>query len=125
MKVHTSMNTSLIGQEMALQAMHAPKSYVRRQVKIWQQRRDLIYGGLIQLGFKLWKPEGAFYVLPRIKNSGRVVNELYYKHKVIVYDGLWFGAPGHIRLSYALDKNKIAEGLRRIKKYLKGKENWL
>ena len=125
MKVHTSMNTNILGQEMALKAIHAPESYVRRQVKIWRARRDLIYGDLIRLGFKLWRPEGAFYVLPKIRNSGRAVNEFYYKYKVIVYDGEWFGAPGHIRLSYALDEKKIEEGLKRIAKFLKGKERWL
>jgi aspartate/methionine/tyrosine aminotransferase len=77
------------------------------------------------MGFDLWKPEGAFYVLPKIKNSGRVVTELFYKHKVIVYDGAWFGAPGRIRLSYALELPKIKEGLSRIKRYIKGKESWL
>jgi len=44
---------------------------------------------------------------------------------VIVYDGAWFGGPDHIRLSYALDADKIKEGLARIKEYLKGKEKWL
>ena len=125
MKVHTSMNTNILGQEMALAAMRAPRAYVEGQVKIWRARRDLIYGGLIQLGFKLWRPEGAFYVLPKIKNSNRAVNELYYKHKVIIYDGAWFGAPGRIRLSYALDEKKMEEGLKRLAKFLKGKESWL
>src|SRR3989344_1338564 len=125
MKVHTSMNTNSMGQAMALSAMQAPRSYVKNQVAIWEKRRDLIYGGLIKLGFDLWKPEGAFYVLPKIKNAERALGELYYKYKVIVYDGAWFGAPGRIRLSYALDKKKIEEGLNRIKKFLKGKESWL
>jgi len=125
LKVHTSMNTNILGQEMALRAMKVPKSFVTGQTAIWKERRDYIYGGLSAMGFNLWKPEGAFYVLPKIKNSGRVVNDLYYKHKVIVYDGAWFGAPGRIRLSYALELPKIKEGLSRISKYLKGKENWL
>ncbi|MDP3948654.1 MAG: aminotransferase class I/II-fold pyridoxal phosphate-dependent enzyme [bacterium] len=125
LKVHTSMNTNVLGQEMALRAIKVPKSFVTGQTTIWKERRDYIYGGLSAMGFNLWKPEGAFYVLPKIKNSSRVVNDLYYKHKVIVYDGAWFGAPGRIRLSYALELPKIKEGLSRISKYLKGKESWL
>lgn len=129
LKVHTSMNTNILGQEMALRAMKVPRSFVTGQTKIWKKRRDYIYGGLSAMGFDLWKPEGAFYVLPKINpptgGSGRVVNDLYYKHKVIVYDGAWFGAPGRIRLSYALELPKIKEGLSRISKYLKGKEGWL
>ncbi len=125
MKVHTSMNTNILGQEMAYEATKVPRGYIESQTKIWKERRDLLYGGLCDLGFQLWKPEGASYVFPKIKNSNRVVNDLFYDHKVIVYDGAWFGGPGHIRLSYALDTGKIKEGLARIKEYLKGKEKWL
>lgn len=124
-KTNTSMNTNILGQEMALRAMRVPESFTTRQTAIWKARRDFIYDELKVMGFDLWKPEGAFYVLPKIKNSQRVVNELFFKHKVIVYDGAWFGAPGRIRLSYALELAQIKEGLARIRQYLKGKESWL
>ncbi|OGD31288.1 hypothetical protein A3C91_04420 [Candidatus Azambacteria bacterium RIFCSPHIGHO2_02_FULL_52_12] len=125
MKVHTSMNTNILGQEMAYEATKVPRSFIDSQVAVWKERRDILYQGLLDLGFDLWKPEGAFYVFPKIKNSNRVVNELYYDHKVITYDGAWFGDPDRIRLSYALDVEKIQEGLLRIKEYLQGKENLL
>lgn len=124
-KVHTSMNTNILGQEMALRAMSVPRSFVAKQTAIWKERRDFIYKGLCEMGFSLWKPEGAFYVLPKIRNSARVVSDLFYEHNVVVYDGSWFGAPGRIRLSYALDVSQIKEGLGRIRVYLKGKEDWL
>jgi len=118
MKTHTSMNTNLIGQDMAFAATKVPRSYVDEQVKIWRERRDLIYNGLKDLGLDLWKPEGAFYVFPKVKDANKAVNDLYYKHKVIAYDGAWFGDPDRIRLSYALDKEKIKKGLERIGEYL-------
>jgi len=118
MKTHTSMNTNILGQEMAFEAIKVPKSYIKQQVIIWKQRRDTIYTGLCNLGLDLWKPEGAFYVFPKFKDSNKVVNELYYKHHLITYDGAWFGSPGRIRLSYALDVDKIEEGIERIGKYM-------
>jgi len=118
LKTHTSMNTSIIGQEMAFEATLAPVSYQEEQLKVWTQRRDLIYKGLQDLGLDLWKPEGAFYVLPKIDNPKKAVWDLFKKHKVITYLGEWFGAPNRIRLSYALDEKKIEEGLKRIGKYL-------
>jgi len=78
----------------------------------------LICSLLEELGLEFWKPEGAFYVLPKVKNPEKMLRDLYEKHKVITYLGEWFGAPGTIRLSYALDKEKIIEGIGRIKKYL-------
>ena len=118
LKTHSSMNTSIIAQEMAFEATKAPKEYQKEQLKIWRQRRDLIYKGLEELGLQLSKPEGAFYVLPRFQNPKKAVWELFKKHEVITYLGDWFGAPGHIRLSYALKQEKIEEGLKRIGKYL-------
>lgn len=119
MKTHTSMNTNLVGQDMALSTMKAPKEYIEKQREIWRERRDFIYQGLLDLGFDLWRPEGAFYVLPKCKNPRKLLTTLYEDHKVITYLGEWFGAPDRIRLSYALDIKQIEEGLGRIRQALK------
>ncbi|MFW6026935.1 MAG: pyridoxal phosphate-dependent aminotransferase [Candidatus Woesearchaeota archaeon] len=118
-KTHTSMNTNLVGQDMAIQAMKAPQSYIDNQLKIWTKRRNLIFEGLNDLGLDLWKPEGAFYVLPRVTNPKKFVLKLYNKYDVITYLGEWFGAPDRVRLSYALSKEKINEGLNKIDMCLK------
>ncbi len=119
MKTHTSMNTNLVGQDLALAAMKAPKEYAAKQLEVWRERRDFIYKGLTDLGFDLWKPEGAFYVLPKCNNAREFLTVLYQNYKVITYLGEWFGAPDRIRLSYALDVKLIAEGLSRIKDAMK------
>lgn len=117
-KTHSSMNTNILAQEMAYRAFNAPKGYIESRVRIWKERRDAIYSGLQDIGLDLWKPEGAFYVLPKIKDAKDAVWNLYKRHKVITYLGDWFGAEGRIRLSYALDIDKIEEGLKRIERYL-------
>lgn len=119
MKTHTSMNTNLVGQDMALSAMKAPREYIRHQQEIWKGRRDFIYKGFCDLGFELWRPEGAFYILPKCRNAREFLTVLYQDYKVITYLGEWFGAPDHIRLSYALDIKLIEEGLGRIKEAMK------
>ena len=113
-KTHTSMNTSLIGQDMAIQAMKAPRSYIENQLEIWRSRRELIYGGLVDVGLDLWKPEGAFYVFPRVEKPKQFVWKLFKEYDVIAYLGEWFGSPRRVRLSYALKKEQIEEGLNRI-----------
>ena len=118
-KTHTSMNTNILGQEMALAATGVPASFIEEQLAVWRQRRDLIYDGLVALGLELWKPEGAFYVLPRVAEPRDFVWDLYERHKVITYLGDWFGSPDRVRLSYALDVDKIEEGLERIGSYLR------
>lgn len=121
MKTHTSMNTNILGQEMAYEATKTPRKFIDQQIKIWKGRRDLIYKGLSDMGLDLWKPEGAFYVLPRIKNPRVFVWDMFKRYKVITYLGEWFGANDRVRFSYALDIDKIKEGLSRVKKYLKSK----
>lgn len=113
-KAHTSMNTNLIGQDMALSAMGAPRSYVEEQLEIWHERRDLMYAGLCDIGLDLWKPEGAFYVLPKVDRPRDFITRLYTKYRVIAYLGEWFGAGNRIRLSYALDAEQMREGLEKI-----------
>ncbi|PID52018.1 MAG: hypothetical protein CR972_03890 [Candidatus Moraniibacteriota bacterium] len=117
-KTHTSMNTSIVSQEMALMATKMSQKYLNDQAHIWQKRRDLIYNGIKKLGLQVWKPEGAFYVFVTIKNPQKVMEDLYYKYNIVVYNGEWFGKKDRIRLSYALDEKKIIEGLKRFKLYL-------
>jgi aspartate aminotransferase len=121
MKSHTSMNTSIIAQEMAYTATTVPKRYIDEQLIIWESRRDMIYKGMVELGLDLWKPEGAFYVLPKIDNPRGFVRDMFYDYQVITYLGEWFGAPDRVRFSYALDVDKIEEGLHRVEKYLKSR----
>ena len=88
LKTHSSMNTSILSQEMAYEATKVPKSFVNEQVKIWKERRNIIYEGLRDLGLELWKPEGAFYVLPKVKNPRQMVWQLYKKHEAVSYTHL-------------------------------------
>ncbi|MFH1432948.1 MAG: aminotransferase class I/II-fold pyridoxal phosphate-dependent enzyme [archaeon] len=117
-KSHTSMNTSILSQKIAMECLKAPKEHIIRNREIFRKRRDHIYRRIIGLGLEVKKPDGAFYIMPRVKDSMKMSTELYYKHKVVTYPGDWFGAPGHVRLSFALDIEKIDEGIRRIESYL-------
>ena len=121
MKTHTSMNTNILGQEMAFEATKVPRKFIDDQLKIWQERRDLLYAGLKDAGLDLWNPEGAFYMLPKIDNAADFVWDMFTKYNVITYLGDWFGAEGRVRFSYALDTDKIEEGLERINDYLDGR----
>ncbi len=117
-KTHTSMNTNVLGQKKALRAMNSDTDFVKDQLKIWRKRRELMYNTLLEMGLDAWKPDGAFYIFPRVPDTKKVVWELYNQHNVIVYRGEWFGANDRIRLSYALDEDKIIKGLKILGKYL-------
>lgn len=117
-KTHTSMNTSIVGQAMALGAMQMKQVYIDQHLPVWHKRRNLIVNNLEELGLSLMQPEGAFYVFPKFPHATRAMHDLYYNYHVITYDGAWFGAPDYLRFSYALDLERIEEGLSRVKQFL-------
>jgi aspartate aminotransferase len=123
MKTHTSMNTDIAAQEAALASLKSPRSFIDERLVVWRERRERIYNGMKALGLDLWQPEGAFYVFPKFENPNQVVNDLYYDYNIITYDGTWFGAPDRVRFSYALDVEKIDEGLRRLGEYINKTKN--
>ena len=83
-------------------------------------------------GVEVIKPEAAFYLFPDVSSffgkktaNGDVINDsgdlaLYLLNvaHVSTVTGAAFGAPNHIRLSFATSDERIQEGLKRIKENL-------
>ncbi len=94
----------------------------------FQARRDLLLPGLAQLGFEIaTKPRGAFYVyagLGSLAPDGyRFALDLVEHGGVAATPGLDFGdnAPTrHMRFAYTVTREKLAEGISRIGKFLGG-----
>lgn len=83
-------------------------------------------------GFKCAQPEGAFYAFPKVDgifgvmvekdtqiNSAQILADYLLRvAKVAVVPGEGFGAPQHIRFSYANSMENIKEGINRILRVL-------
>jgi len=88
----------------------------------YQRKRDFLYTHLIEMGYSLNKPQGAFYMFPRtpIEDDVAFVKELQ-QWLVLAVPGQGFGAPGYIRLSYCVDDRTLEGALdglgRAIKKF--------
>ena len=76
----------------------------------YQRKRDFLYGQLTEMGYSVFKPQGAFYMFPRspIEDEVAFVEELQ-RHNVLVVPGRGFGAPGHFRISYCVE-DRVLEG---------------
>ena len=96
----------------------------RRQA--FQERRDLLVGGLRSIGFGVAaRPEGAFYVYADISafdaDARAFARRLLEDAGVAVTPGLDFGSHGadrHVRFSYTTSLEQIQEGLDRMAAYL-------
>ncbi|MFC1934754.1 pyridoxal phosphate-dependent aminotransferase [Chloroflexota bacterium] len=84
----------------------------------YQRNRDLLYGNLIMMGYSVRKPQGAFYMFPKIpiEDDMAFVDELK-QRKVLVVPGIGFGVTGHFRISYCVDDRTLEgalDGLRNV-----------
>jgi aminotransferase len=80
------------------------------------------------MGLPTVKPKGAFYIFPRIKDTGlssKEFSELMIKEaKVVLVPGSAFGqaGEGYVRISYATAYEKLEEAMDRMEKVLKEKK---
>jgi aminotransferase len=91
----------------------------------YNRRRELIVGGLNQLGLFTFEPHGAFYAFPNIAATGMddetFAQKILEEERVAVVPGSAFGPGGEefVRCSYATAYEKIEEALRRMEKFMR------
>jgi aspartate/methionine/tyrosine aminotransferase len=130
---HNASNVSNVSQRAAIAAVEGDLSAVAEMRESFDRRRKLIYELVNNApGLSCLEPQGAFYAFANVKDVyGRTlrgreitssldfVEALLEEVKVAVVPGEAFGAPGYVRLSYALSDADITEGLERITALLK------
>ena len=122
---HSTSNTTSIAQAGAAEAFNGPQDSVATMLEEYTRRREWLLAALNEIpGLRCPQPEGAFYAFPDVrgclKGSGRssadFVNELLEQEQTVVTDGEGFGADGYIRISYATSLDRLAEGVKRIRR---------
>jgi aspartate aminotransferase len=77
--------------------------YQRNSVDIgsYQRKRDTIYDILVESGFEVNKPQGAFYIFPKspIPDDVAFIRELQKNH-ILAVPGIGFGRSGYFRCAY-------------------------
>jgi aspartate aminotransferase len=78
----------------------------------YREKRDLLYDNLTGMGFRMIKPDGAFYLFPKspIPDDIKFV-KLALQHHILLVPGAGFGAPGHFRIAYCVDREMIERSL--------------
>lgn len=117
-------------QYAAAKALDDPRSWkaVEEMRNEYDRRRNLVWKRLNEMGLPTVKPKGAFYIFPRIRDTGltdKEFSELMLKEaRVAVVPGSAFGkaGEGYIRISYATAYEKLEEAMDRMEKVLKEKK---
>ena len=122
---HSTSNANSMTQKAAVEAAIGPQDSVRSMIGEYLRRRDWVVPALNEIkGIECSMPEGAFYVMPKVKQllGGRVRDSIELSRflldeaRVVVTPGSAFGMEGYLRISYANSLEAIQEGVRRIEK---------
>lgn len=81
-------------------------------IEEYQEKRDILYNNLTEMGFQMIKPQGAFYLFPKSPLPDDVEFVMTaQKHNILLVPGSGFGQPGYFRLAYCIDKQIILNSL--------------
>jgi len=118
---------SSLAQRAGIAALEETGPDVAEMKRIYNQRRKFMVRRLREMGFGITvEPTGAFYVFANARHlsgdSYALAFDILEKAHVGVTPGIDFGpnGEGYLRFSYANSREKIADGLERIERYLKG-----
>ena len=86
-------------------------------VSLYERKRDFLYSELIEMGYSVVRPQGAFYMFPTapIEDDVEFVDKLK-EERVLAVPGTGFGLPGYFRLSYCLNDETIEGALPGLKR---------
>ncbi len=125
---HLTSNVNNVAQRAAIAALTGDLTAVAEMREAFDRRRQTIVRMLNEIpGIECPEPTGAFYAYPSVKGvlgreiAGRTASTsadlaeiILDEAEVAVVPGEAFGAPGYLRLSYALGDDDLAEGVGRV-----------
>jgi aspartate aminotransferase len=122
--LYSSNGVSTPTQWAALAAFTTASDFIETGRAAYRERRDLLVGGLNELGLTCVLPAGAFYAFPDvslISGDSRDASEiLLNRAKVATVPGAVFGPDGerHVRFSFSTSLETIEDGLESLRRNL-------
>ena len=127
---HDATHTASIAQWAAIAALREASDSVRRMCAEFRRRRDLLLDALATIpGVTCVAPTGAFYAFPSIaglcarmgaadtrEGAARLLRDA----RIATVPGEAFGRGGYVRLSYALSRDRLREGMDRLAGFAAG-----
>ena len=120
----STTNASSISQKAAVAALNGPEDEVQRMNASFKARHDYFVAGLNQLpGISCLPGSGTFYAFADVreamkqhgfKDDNAFCEFILAEALVAGVPGSGFGAPGHLRLSFACSEDNLAKALERM-----------
>ncbi len=108
-------------QMAGIAALDSDQSCVAENCRVFQGRRDLLVGGLQQLGYEVDLPKATFYVwvtVPKGMTSMGFASHLLERAGIVVIPGNGLGQPGegYVRLALTVPQERLEEALSRLQR---------
>ncbi len=124
----STSNPSSIAQKAAIGALREGRAFYLPMAEEFTERRALMHAHITAIpGMSCLKPEGAFYLFANasalinvrstdhpMTSSSHIARYFLHEAHVAIVPGDAFGAPSHLRFSYATSREQITIGLERI-----------
>jgi len=114
-----------MAQFAAIEALSAGKDDAQPMKVEYLKRRDYILEKMTELGFKIIKPDGAFYIFAKIpegytQDSFKFCQDFAREKAIAIIPGVAFGkyGEGYVRLSYAASMDTIETAMARLKEFM-------
>ncbi len=124
-KIKTNLDSGVFQaiQEASIVALKTEDSILSSLRQTYQQRRDLLYKGLKEIGLDVKRPLATFYLWAKVPEgftSEEFTIHLLQKAGVLTTPGNGFGEPGegYIRFALTTSLQRIEEAVQRIKESL-------
>ncbi len=124
---HLTGCPNAVSQGAYLAALQPEPPEVERMVATFAERRTLVVSELRRLGLEVPPPRGAFYAFPNVaafldeRGTEGFCEDLLEERDLALVPGSAFGDAFHVRLSYALAKDRLVEALERFAGFLAGR----
>ncbi len=111
-------------QQASIEALRNSFGFSKKTNTLYRRRRDLLVGGLKELGFQVRPNEATFYVFTRFpgksKDSTVFCRNLLENAGIVCTPGVGFGpaGEGYVRFTLTVAESDIREALLRMKKVL-------
>ena len=86
-------------------------------VSVYEKNRDLLADALRSYGYRLVKPDGAFYLFVRaLEEDAYAFCERAKRYGLLLVPGDDFGCAGYVRIAYCVSPDMISRSLPYFKK---------
>lgn len=81
-------------------------------ISVYKKNRDLLYGGLTDIGYECVRPDGAFYLFVKaLEEDAEAFCKKALGHELLLVSGNGFNCPGYVRVSYCVATETIENAL--------------